>query len=151
MSFSIFLNSVNGSGATSSSTYQINWNNINTNDYQGKYKLWFNFQTVGLGLTTSASTVPYITTNIGATQDFYTANGNNGTANNRVLGYVYPAWAHGANHTLSAMHTDNAPVILESKPSNNQFTVNLYNMSGTAFTDIDAVEYYLVLYFEKYE
>jgi hypothetical protein len=151
MSFSVFLNSVNGSGATSSSTYQINWNNINTNDYQGKYKLWFNFQTVGTGLTTSASTVPYITTNIGATQDFYTAGGNNGTANNRVLGYVYSSWAHGNNHTLSALHTDNAPVILESKPSNNQFTVNIYNINGTAFTDIDDVEYYLVLYFEKYE
>jgi len=151
MSFSVFLNSVNGSGATSSSTYQINWDNINTNGYQGKYKLYFNFNTVGLGLTTSASTIPYITTDIGATQDFYTAGGNNGTANNRVLGYVAPSWAHGVNHTLSANHTDNAPVILESKPSNNQFTVNIYNNSGTAFTDIDAVEYYLVLYFEKYE
>jgi hypothetical protein len=151
MSFSVFLNSVNGSGATSSSTYQINWDNINTNDYQGKYKLSFNFHSVGAGLTTSASKVPYITTDIGATQDFYTANGNNGTANNRVLGYVFPVGAYGANHALSATNTDNAPVILESKPSNNQFTVNLYSNSGTAFTDIDAVEYYLVLYFEKYE
>lgn len=151
MSFSVFLNSVNGSGATSSSTYLMNWDNINTNDYHGKYKLWFNFSTVGTGLTTSASTIPYITTDIGATQKSYTVGVNNGTANNRLLGYVYPAWAHGVNHTLSATHSDNAPVILESKPSNNQFTVNFYNNDGTAFTDIDAVEYYLVLYFEKYD
>ena len=151
MSFSVFLNSVNGSGATSASTYQINWDAINTNGYQGKYKLWFNFSTVGLGLTTTASTIPYITTSIGATQDFYTASTANGTGNNRVLGFVSPPWAHGANHTLSSTYNDNAPVILESKPSNNQFTVNLYNNSGTAFTDIDAVEYYLILYFEKYE
>lgn len=150
MSFSVFLNSVNGSGATSASTYQINWDNINTNGYHGKYKLWFSFVSVGTGLTTSASTIPYIRTNIGATQDFYTANGNNGTANNRILGYAIPLNI-GVSHNLNADFYANPPVILEGKPTNNQFTVDILSSDGSYYTAIDAVEYYLTLYFEKHE
>ena len=148
MSFSVFLNSANGSGATSAATYQINWDNINTSDWNGKYKLWFSFITIGNGLTTSASSVPYIRTNIGATQHSYSANTANGTANNRILGYTYPLNI-GTNQNLRADYYGNPPVIIESKPSNNQFIVELLSNDGTAYTAIDAVKYYLTLFFEK--
>lgn len=150
MSFSVFLNSVNGTGATSSSTYQINWDNINSDGWTGKYKLFFSFVSVGSGLTTTASTIPYIQTNIGATQESYTATTSNGSSNNRVLGYVVPLTI-GTNHNLISDYYANPPVIIQRKPTNNQFTVDILNANGTAFTSIDAVEYYLTLYFEKYD
>lgn len=152
MSFSVFLNSVNGSGSTSSSVYQFNWDNIKQDQdgYMGKYKLYFSFWSVGTGLTTSASSVPIVRINLGTTQNSYSASTSNGTANNKLLGYLHPDQI-GVNHNVLANYYDNCPVVINGLPSNNQITVEILNASGTAYTDIDAVEYLMTLYFERYD
>jgi hypothetical protein len=149
MSFSVFLNSYSGNGNPSSTTYQINWDNINTNGWTGKYKVWFSFLSTGAGIT-STPACPYITTNFGATQNSYSVATSNGTSNNNVLGVIKPT-SIGSNATYSAIYYENPPVVIQGKPTNNQFTVNLLNKNGTAFTTLDSIHYYMTIYFEKYD
>ena len=143
MSFSVLIDSVNGNGANRYSlSYYFNWEN--TPQYQGKYKLYMNFIAKGNSLT--GDSVAMISTNIGCTQRSFTAKQTNGSSNNNILGYVKP-WQTGTTQNLYADYFVNPPVIIEGKPTNNNFTINILNLDSTAYTALTQ-DYILNLYFE---
>ena len=159
MSFSVLLNSKNGvkeSFFTSEVLFNFDWSNTPKNN--GKYKVYMSFTTIiAVTLVTGAYDIFTVTSDFGGTQDSFspknpTSNpGPNGT-NNRILGIITAMPIGDINSATSQYlgcdYTSNPPVIFQSKPSNNNFTIRILQLLNGRGLPIQNTDYLLNLYFE---
>jgi len=151
-SFTIILNSVNGTKLVNTTNNQVSYNfdfSIPT-DYKGKYKLGYSFLSEG-GLTLTSSDILYISTNLQVTMNNYLAGMNNGASKTQILGFINNEInSTGDDCYYYKNYLDTSPIIIEQIPSNFQtFTISLYNaLTGALDTKILLKQYSLILYFE---
>jgi hypothetical protein len=150
MSFTIILNSVNGTKIVNTTNNQVSYNfdfSIPT-DYKGKYKLGYSFLSEG-GMTLTSSDILYISTNLPVSMNNYLAGMNTEASKTQILGFI--------NNEINSTdcyyyknYLDTSPIIIEQIPSNFQsFTISLYNaLTGELDTKILLKQYSLILYFE---
>ena len=191
MSFSVYLNSVNGTQAVAGQVNQIQYNFDwrNTPAHEGGYRVRMTFaseqQAVAilsfgviriqdLGIVDSYSPFTTFTAtrsnhvlglirpsnpqNQGVNSvPSYTMVGTTVIPNNAgTVGYtettntVVSAYSISTNaiQTIDAKYEDNPPVYMQSKPSNNQFTVKITTHDGVLYTGLGATHYGLLLTFE---
>mgnify|MGYP003639980061 CR=1 FL=1 len=153
MSFTVFLHSNNGeketAGQTNSMFYNFDWNSTRPTDYIGEYEVTFSF--VSFGTVAQTDDVFFITADFGGTADAYAPNLTNGAVQSRVLGFVRQSTintpASPNNGQFSADVTQNVPVRIATKPSQNQFNVRLLDGDGNLFLLGTNVAYVLSIHF----
>ena len=141
MSFTIVLNSANGTGNVYSKEYNIDW--TATPAHSGKYKLNYTFCSSSIASITN--TCILININLG-TYDKYTASASNiliSRSNSINVGYAFSMGSF-----MLADATAGLPVIIQRKPSNNTFTVYLTELDGDNYTELNSGSYTLHLFFE---
>ena len=204
MSFSIYLNSVEGRKIVAGNTNQIEYNFAfdKTPEHKGGYKVSMTFcsQFFSTRVFSYVFKDIYVNVNLGVCNSYSPTGLYTGTKNNSVLGVVrvdrleyfvfqynpatgippgpnlaniltanYPANSATnaftlstssvmpsgytfcpANQTIYSGWTDNPPVYLTTKPTNNQFLVSLTNITGALQTEVEFqnTDYGLILTFE---
>jgi hypothetical protein len=91
---------------------------------------------VNIPTATGVASIP-----VNSATDAYTLTTNTTSPSAGVF-YYFPI-----NHSYDAFFTDNKPIYLTSKPTNNQFVVTLTKLDGTLFTNL-TTHYTLLISFE---
>lgn len=149
----MFLHSNNGVrevvGQTNSMFYNFDWNATRSTDYIGEYEVTFSF--VSFGTVASTNDVFFITADWGGPADTYAPNLSNGAVQSRVLGFVRQSTISIApstnNGQFSADITQNVPIRIATKPSQNQFNVRLLDGDGNLFPLGLNVSYVMSIHF----
>jgi len=153
MSFTIFLNSINGSRVVNTTNNSVNYqfDFAVATKHKGKFKLGYSFLSQG-GMTLTSTDVLYITTNIPMTMDNYTATNTTQASKTTILGFINNdrTNAAGTDSYYFKNFTDISPIIIQQIPSGFQtFNVSLFNAITDALdTKILTSQYSLILYFE---
>lgn len=147
MIYTVVLNSRNyfsNGGNNSSITYGIDWSFLP----QGKkYKVSFSFNSKRGTFT--ADNVIQVYADFTGSPTTYEANGTVSQKVSNFLGVLHPELISSGNDShLQAHSTDNTPIFINDRPSNNTFTIRLLDNTGTAYNP--AVDYLMVLSFEEY-
>jgi hypothetical protein len=189
MSFSVYVNSVNGTqvaGAQSQIQYNFDWRNTPAHD--GAYKVHMTFASEQQTYASGSVNFGRVNVDLGVADSFTPVNTSTQTRNNQVLGFIrgsppqfnstnsipsvtstssatipnnagtvgyvltttniIPTYnvSLGGVQTIDARYSDNPPVYLQSKPTNNQFIVKITFHDGTLYTVLTA-HYGLLLTF----
>ena len=150
MSFTIFLNSVNGTkvGASNNSVnYQFDF--AVASQHKGKFKLSYSFLSEG-GMTLTSTDVLYITTDIPMSMDNYLATNVTQARKTTILGYINNNSVNSTDCYYYKNYTDTSPIIIQQIPSAFQsFNISLFNAINNALdTKITTTQYSLILFFE---
>lgn len=154
MSFTLYLNSGNGTpvnaGSTQAIAYNFNWNVLEEN---ASYELSFGFASKSAGALTSDSQFALRLAGIGALTNSYNITSAGVATTTEIIGIVRPqdvASGGGGGHThyLFSPNYDNPPVFLKRKPAGNNFRVEIVNLNGSNGVVFTA-EWSLVLFFKK--
>lgn len=152
MSFSIILNSVNGTKIVNTTNNQVSYNfdfSIPSR-HDGQYKLNYSFLSVG-GMTLTSDDILYITLNISMSMNNFSASNTTGANKTQIIGLINNEIDSTGNDCYYYKnYLDTSPVIVEQIPKAFQtFTVSLYNAKTNVLdTKILLKEYSLILYFE---
>lgn len=147
-SHTVVLRSTNYYAGTNKNSlqYAIDWSFLP----DGKYALGYNF----ISKSVTDNQIVFISLpDLGVVMNSFTAGSQTSANTNTFLGVVsnwYAGTTSGGAGYLYSNYLTNPPIRLESKPTNNIFTVNLYDNTGTTLYTMNA-EYVLVLYFERIE
>jgi hypothetical protein len=142
-SFTVVLNSTKyiSRDNRSSISYGIDWSFIP----EGKYSLSWKFTSKAV----TTSKLLLLEANFGTSVNSYTAGANTYAQTNQYLGVITNSYAGNAGGLFKSDYSDNPPLYMASKPSNNIFTINIYD-NDLVLYDI-TVDYVLVLNFKKIE
>ena len=190
MSFSVYLNSINGTQvAGAQSQVQYNFDFRNTPAHDGGYKVRMTFASEQQVYSSASLNFGRVNINLGVLDSYTPINAFTSTRMNTVFGFIrgsapqfsltdsipqvtatatanYPINSgtaaftlttsnviptylvvRTAVQTLDARYEDNPPVYIQSKPTNNQFTVIITLHDGTLYTGLTA-HYGMLLTFE---
>lgn len=138
MSFTVVCNSLNGTGAsTSSLQYNFDWSKFE----DGPYKLTFQF----VSQPSTLNGIYFINTpELGSCLNSYTAGTSTTAMTNNYLGVVSNWNATAA--TGYQTNLQNLPKYVSNKPRSNTFTINTTDQIGSA---VALTGYVLILNFEK--
>ena len=145
MSFTLFLNSANGSSSGGNANYNLKYNfDFSTvpphpQGAGGKYRLTMNLLTGALASAASPADVGYITVDFSCTKYVYGVSSSNGATPSNFIGYIAPLAYSSAN--LISQYLE-IPIIM-TKPQNNYFTVEMRNFNGTPMTRIASTVSYI--------
>lgn len=154
MSFTLYLNSGNGTvvnaGSTQAVSYNFNWSVLEDN---ASYELSFGFASKDAGALTAASQYALRLNGIGALTNSYNITSNGAATSTEIIGTLRPqdvAAGGGGGHThyLFSPNYDNPPVFLKRKPAGNNFIVEIMNLNGNTVPTFTA-EWSLILHFKK--
>lgn len=152
MSFTLFLNSGNGTlvnaGSTQAVSYNFNWSVLEDN---ASYELTFNFASKDAGTLTAASQFALRLNGIGCLTNSYNITSNGAATSTEIIGLLRPqdVGSTGSHtHYLYSPNYDNPPVFLKRKPVGNNFIVEIVNLNGSNGVVFTA-EWGLVLHFKK--
>ena len=152
MSFTLILNSVNGTKIVNTTNNQVSYNfdfSIPSR-HDGNYKLNYSFLSVG-GMTLTSDDILYITLNISMSMNNFSASNTTGANKTQILGLINNEIdSTGDDCYYFKNYLDTSPIIVEQIPKAFQsFTVSLYNAKTNVLdTKILLNEYSLILYFE---
>ena len=153
MSFSIFLNSINGSKVVGTTNNAVNYQfdfSVAT-QHKGKFKLSYSFLSQG-GMTLTSDDVLYITTTIPMAMDNFSASSTTQARKTQILGYIDNASQDGTGTDCYYFknYLDTNPIIVQQVPSAfTNFTVSLFNAStDTLDSKILLNQYSLILFFD---
>ena len=190
MSFSIYINSVNGTQvAGAQNQIQYNFDFRNTPEHKGGYKVYMTFASEQQTYGTGSINFGRVNIDLGVLNSYTPITASTATQYNTVIGFIrgsvpqfaaintIPSYTETATtpvpvnsgtlaHTLTttnvvptyvmnltavqtidARSLDNPPIFLQSKPTNNQFTVKITFHDGTLYTALTA-HYGMLLTFE---
>lgn len=139
--YNVILNPNNSVGGTNSSNYVYNFNW--TDFEEGSYELTVNFNAQGSSVN---KVIAIVSPDLGVASNVFTTTSLTAQQFNNVIGIVYPT-ANSTNTDYNVSSTHNPPIYLGSRPFSNQFTIYLYDTTGT-LTDI-GVDYFIILSFKK--
>ncbi len=152
MSFTLYLNSGNGTavnaGSTQAIAYNFNWNVLEDN---ASYELTFNFASKNAGALTSASQFALQLTGLGALRNSYNITSAGVATSTEIIGLLHPrdvGGGGGTTHYLYGGQEVNPPVFIKNRPNGNNFRVELVNLNGSNGVVFTA-EWGLVLHFKK--
>lgn len=146
MSFTLFLNSINGTKPTAGADnttllYNFDFSTVPPHPQgpSGKYKLHVGF----LSEAVVGPTVGYITADFSCQKFMYDPNSTNGAIPSNYIGSISPLYA------VNNIVTQNLDVpIYLMKPSNNNFTISLKLISGASMAQFtNAINYMLTISF----
>ena len=152
MSFTLVLNSINGTKIVNTTNNQVSYNfdfSIPSR-HDGQYKLNYSFLSVG-GMTLTSDDILYITLNISMSMNNFSASNTTGANKTQILGLINNEIDSTGNDCYYYKnYPDTSGVIVEQIPKAFQsFTVSLYNAKTNVLdTKILLKEYSLILYFE---
>lgn len=191
MSFSVYLNSINGaqvSGAQNQIQYNFDFNN--TPEHHGGYKVWMSFASETQTYNGTPPMFGRINIDLGVFDSYTPMSTYTATKNNQIFGLIRPSLPQSATNfnipavtsvgttiipvsttvaagytqtisnvtpssivtnlgvqTVDARYGENPPIYLQSKPTNNLFTVKITLHDGVLYTYLTA-HYALILTFE---
>jgi hypothetical protein len=147
MSFSLILNSLQGTattvGSSTSVGFNFNWLVLEDNS---PYELSFIYQSKDAGALVANSHKQIRLAGIGGLNNSYNVTSAGVATSTEVIGLVYPV-AVGATYFFFAGTETNPPVYFKSRPSGNNFKVEILNFdNGIA---VGNYEWTLILHFKK--
>jgi hypothetical protein len=154
MSFTLYLNSGNGTavnaGSTQAIAYNFNWSVLEEN---ASYELSFAFSSKAAGALTSDSQFVIRLNGIGSLNNTYNVTSAGVATSTEIIGMIRPqdvASGGGGGHThfLNAGTESNPALYLKRKPVGNNFRVEILNLNGSNGVVLTA-EWTLILYFKK--
>lgn len=156
MIYTVVLNSKNNSGTSTIQTnrgtryYNIDWSFLP----QGKkYKVSFTFKSTRIQTTAlTADTLIQLNVNFTGSPNTYVAVPTGGRNVSNLLGVIYVEnVSDNTDQRYQALLTDNLPIFLNDRPSNNQFLVQMYGVGGVEYVtpNTAGLEYILTLLFEE--
>ena len=145
--YTVVLSSANRVNASTipAAKYNFNWSVLPEGKYNLSFTFWSNYTTITAGNEMLLVQVP----DLGVVIPSYTAGASTSAVNNGFLG-VASTWGSGANNYLYAQYLSNPSIKIDHKPSNNTFSVNLFQPDGTTASTL-AINYVMVLVFESLE
>jgi hypothetical protein len=146
MSFTLILNSDNGTkvgNSTNSVGFVFNWNVLEDNS---KYELTSSFTSQSYAATASSQFYIRLNGIGGLVRTYYVTNGSVALTSN-FIGTVSPITV-GANYFLNSRSQDNPRIIMEHKPTGSNFNVEIYNLDGVTQPGIE-MKWSLTLHFRK--
>jgi len=118
--YTIILNSNLGAGATNNEkTFNFDWSTIPDRNYE----VHFSFNSMPMSLTYTAQPICMIYSDI-FNGNVYMPNGTNGAKTTQALGLAFP-YVLSANTFLHAEDGTCPPIYINTRPRNNQFTIDL--------------------------
>jgi hypothetical protein len=148
MSFTLYLNSENGTkvnaGSTQAVSYNFNWSVLDNN---ASYELAFSFASKDGGALTAGSQFALRLNGIGGLNNSYNITSNGAATSTEIIGTISPQ-SVANTHYLYAAAFDNPPVFFKNRPSGNNFRVEIMNLVGNTIPVFTA-EWALVLFFKK--
>jgi len=166
MSFSLYLNSTNGTEVVGGVKNQIVYNVdfTNTPKHDGGYKITMSFASeLQTYIPASAIFGVVRITDLGSLNNYSPLAAFTGTRNNHIFGLIRPSpplmdlttsgtgtpiiTTSTGRQSIDADFYDNPPVIMPYKPVNNQFVVRITTHDGALYTYLTA-NYALILHFE---
>lgn len=152
MSFTLYLNSGNGTavnpGSTQAIAYNFNWSVL---EEKASYELTFNFASKNAGALTSASQFALQLTGLGALRNSYNITSAGVATSTDIIGLLHPqpvSGGAGTTHYLYGGFEVNPPVFIKNRPNGNNFRVEIVNLNGSNGVVFTA-EWGLVLHFKK--
>lgn len=155
MSFTLYLNSENGTkvvvGSTQAVSYNFNWSVLEENS---NYELTFNFTSKNAGNLTASSQYALKLTGLGALTNTYNITSLGVSTSTEIIGIVHPqdvgagGGGGAGTHYLYAGYEVNPPVFIKNRPNGNNFRVEIVNLNGSNGVVFTA-EWGLVLHFKK--
>ena len=137
MSFTLFLNSANGTAGNANYNLKYNFDFSTVPPHPqgagGKYRLTMNLLTSALSSAATPADVGYITADFSCLKYTYTLSASNGASPSGFLGYLAPLAYSSSNLISQYMEI---PIIM-TKPNNNYFTIEIRKFDGTYMTRID--------------
>ena len=148
MSFTLYLNSSNGTltnaGSTQSVEYNFNWSVLEDN---ASYELSFSFVSKDAGALTAGTQYALRLGGIGCLNNTYNVTSLGVATSTEIIGTLSPSSVNNT-HYLVSMNYDNPPVYIKNKPVGNNFRVEIMNLVGNTIPAFTA-EWALVLFFKK--
>jgi hypothetical protein len=119
--YTIVLNSNLGSGALNNEkTFNFDWSVIPDRNYE----VHFSFNSMPMSLTWISQPICMIYSDLFAGGNVYMPNGSNGAQTTQALGVAFP-YVQSATTFLHAEDGTCPPIYINTRPRNNQFTVDL--------------------------
>jgi hypothetical protein len=147
MSFSLVLNSLQGTLTTAGSQTSVNFNfNWSVIEDDGPYELNFTYQSKDAGALTASSHKLIRLNGIGSLNNTYNVTSNGAATTTEVIGIVYPL-SVANTYWLFAEAATNPPIFLKRKPIGNNFRVEILNLDN--LLSVGNYEWTLVLNFKK--
>ena len=147
MSFSLVLNSLQGTATTAGSQTSVGFNfNWSVLEIDASYEMRFIYQSKDAGALTASSHKQIRLTGIGGLNNSYNVTSNGAATSTEVIGLVYPLPV-GATYFLFAGTETNPPVYFKNRPSGNNFKVELLNFDNALSSG--NYEWTLILHFKK--
>jgi len=147
MSFSLVLNSLQGTATTAGSQTSVGFNfNWSVLDNDASYELSFIYQSKDAGAVTASSHKQIRLTGIGGLNNSYNVTSAGVATSTEVIGFVYPV-SVGATYFFFAGTETNPPVFFKHRPSGNNFKVEILNFDNAL--SVGNYEWSLILHFKK--
>jgi len=147
MSFSLILNSLQGTATNAGSQTSIGYNfNWSVFDNGASYEMSFIFQSKDAGAVTASSHKQIRLTGIGGLNNSYNVTSNGAATSTEVIGLVYPVEVNGTFFFFAGTET-NPPVYFKHRPSGNNFKVEILNFDNAL--SAGNYEWTLILHFKK--
>ncbi len=147
MSFSLILNSLQGTATTAGSQtsvgYNFNWSVLDNN---ASYELSFIYQSKDAGALTASSHKQIRLTGIGGLNNSYNVTSAGVATSTEVIGLVYPLSVNNTHFFFAGTET-NPPVFFKHRPSGNNFKVEILNFDNAI--SAGNYEWTLILHFKK--
>lgn len=148
MSFTLYLNSGNGTavnaGSTQAISYNFNWSVLEEN---ASYELSFCFASKDGGALTASSQFALRLAGIGCLTNSYNVTSAGIATSTEIIGTLSPQ-SVGNTHYLISPNYDNPPVFIKNRPVGNNFRVEIVNLNGSNGVVFTA-EWSLILFFKK--
>tara|TARA_R110000782_G_scaffold27033_2_gene68772 strand:+ start:1164 stop:1601 length:438 start_codon:yes stop_codon:yes gene_type:complete len=122
--------------------YNFNFGNMPEGDYKMSFSLYSSVGTIAL----LDSTLIVAIRDLGIVSPSFSGGSDTNTPSNGYLGVVASWYAGNTGNYLYANYLSNSPIQLLTKPSSNNFSVQLLRIDGTPATITN--DYVLTLYFE---
>ena len=153
MSFTIVLPSQKKlSGTNGDALFNINWSFLDDNC---DHKVTFQFSSKSLTTDAQVMNQVYLlcTPDLGNRNCFIAGN-TSSTMSSNELGIIRPSEVAvvgaASYYNLLARAGDNPPIILHGRPSNNQFSIEIYEIDKSAIY-VPPTHWVMILHFEKIE
>lgn len=147
MSFTLILNSLQGTATTAGSQtsvhYNFNWSVLEENT---PYHISFSFQSKDAGGLVANDHRLIRLNGIGCLNNTYNVSSNGAATSTEVIGMIYP-FSVNNTHFYYAGNESNPFVYVKNRPTSNSFKVEILNFNGTLATG--NYEWTLILHFHK--
>lgn len=147
MSFSLILNSLQGTAATAGSQTSINYNfNWAVLEDNASYEMTFTYQSRDAGNLVANDHRLVRLTGIGGLNNSYNVTSAGVATSTEVIGLLCPQSVQNTHYYFAGTET-NPPVFFKNRPSGNNFRVDILNYNNTIAAG--NYEWTLILHFKK--